>query len=259
MAESERTADYRYSEREIEQMETPELLRLYKETGNEELKWPLVLRYEHLVKSAAIQVRGVDKYDLDKGVKFETYVAKRIRGMMIDLARKQDWIPRVVRRREKEIEAAITELSNLLGHYPSDAEITEYLQITQERYQKDLADIALSNVLSLEALMNLYESDGQQFEVPSTDPENQPESCLQEKELQQMLAKGISGLRENEQIVLSLHYEENLQFKEIAQIMNVSAPRISQIHAKAIEKLRDFMESYVGENKGKPTGKEKKV
>lgn len=281
MAESERTADYRYSEREIEQMETPELLRLYKETGNEELKWPLVLRYEHLVKSAAIQVRGVyssfaqiediinegiltlltaiDKYDLDKGVKFETYVAKRIRGMMIDLARKQDWIPRVVRRREKEIEAAITELSNLLGHYPSDAEITEYLQITQERYQKDLADIALSNVLSLEALMNLYESDGQQLEVPSTDPENQPESCLQEKELQQMLAKGISGLRKNEQIVLSLHYEENLQFKEIAQIMNVSAPRISQIHAKAIEKLRDFMESYVGESKGKPTGKEKKV
>ena len=281
MAESARALERRYSEREIEEMETSELLRLYKETGNEELKWPLVLRYEHLVKSAAIQVRGVyssfaqiediinegiltlltaiDKFDPDKGVKFETYVAKRIRGMMIDLARKQDWIPRVVRRREKEIETAVSELSNTLGHYPSDAEITEYLQITQERYQKDLADIALSNVLSLEALMNLYESDGQQFEVPSTDTENQPESFLQEKELQQMLAKGISGLRKKEQIVLSLHYEENLQFKEIAQIMNVSAPRISQIHAKAIEKLRYFMESYVGETREKPTVKEKKV
>ena len=113
-----------YTEAEIEAMETQDLLRLYKETGNEELKWPLVLRYEGLIKSAAMQIRGVysgfaqiddiinegiltllwavDKYDPGKGVKFETYVSKRIRGMVIDLARKQDWIPRNVRKRAKE-------------------------------------------------------------------------------------------------------------------------------------------------------------
>ena len=108
------TAERRYSEAEIEAMDTPELLALYKQTGDEELKWPLVLRYEGLIKSAALQIRGVyssfaqvddivsegiltllsslDKFDPDKGIKFETYVAKRIRGMVIDLARKQDWL-----------------------------------------------------------------------------------------------------------------------------------------------------------------------
>ena len=125
---SEVTASVRYSEREIEEMETQDLLQLYKETGDESLKWPLVLRYEGLIKNAAMQIRGVyssfaqiddiinegiitllgaiDKFDPDKGVKFETYVSKRIRGMVIDLARKQDWIPRNVRKRAKEIDMA---------------------------------------------------------------------------------------------------------------------------------------------------------
>ena len=134
---SEQTAAVRYSEREIGEMDTQELLRLYKETGDESLKWPLVLRYEGLIKNAAMQIRGVyssfaqiddiinegiitllgaiDKFDPDKGVKFETYVSKRIRGMVIDLARKQDWIPRNVRKRAKEIDLASAELSASLG------------------------------------------------------------------------------------------------------------------------------------------------
>ena len=173
---SEQTAAVRYSEREIGEMDTQELLRLYKETGDESLKWPLVLRYEGLIKNAAMQIRGVyssfaqiddiinegiitllgaiDKFDPDKGVKFETYVSKRIRGMVIDLARKQDWIPRNVRKRAKEIDLASAELSASLGRSPTDGEIAEHLGITPERYQKDAANIALSNVLSLDVLMD---------------------------------------------------------------------------------------------------------
>ena len=274
---SEATA-LRYSEREIEEMDTQDLLRLYKETGDENLKWPLVLRYEGLIKSAAMQIRGVyssfaqiddiinegiltllgaiDKFDPDKGVKFETYVSKRIRGMVIDLARKQDWIPRNVRKRAKEIDLAVAELSATLGRAPTDGEIAGYLGISQERYQKDAANIALSNVLSLDVLMDTRETAGYQLEVPSNDLQSQPEAVLQEREMQRALAEGISQLRENEQIVLSLYYERNLHLKEIAQVMELSEPRISQIHTRAIQKLRSFMEAYLNyAGEPKPTKK----
>ncbi len=275
---SERTA-VRYTEREIETMDTQDLLRLYKETGDESLKWPLVLRYEGLIKSAAMQIRGVyssfaqiddiinegiltllsavDKFDPDKGVKFETYVSKRIRGMVIDLARKQDWIPRNVRKRAKEIDMAAAELSASLGRTPTDEEIAGHLGITQERYQKDAANIALSNVLSLDVLMDTREASGYQMEVPSSDLQSQPEAVLQERELQRTLAAGISQLRENEQIVLSLYYERNLHLKEIAQVMELSEPRISQIHTRAIQKLRIYMENYLNDAEA-PNAKRRK-
>lgn len=272
-------AAVRYNEREIEEMETQELLRLYKETGEESLKWPLVLRYEGLIKSAAMQIRGVyssfaqiddiinegiitllgaiDKFDPDKGVKFETYVSKRIRGMVIDLARKQDWIPRNVRKRAKEIDMAAAELSATLGRTPTDGEIAQYLGITQERYQKDAASIALSNILSLDVLMDTRETSGCQIEVPTSDLQSQPEAVLQEREMQRALAAGIASLRENEQIVLSLYYERNLHLKEIAQVMELSEPRISQIHTRAIQKLRVYMENYLNDTE-EPKPKRKK-
>ena len=269
----------RFTQEQIEAMETSELLALYKQTGDEELKWPLVLRYEGLIKSAALQIRGVyssfaqiddiinegiltllwaiDKYDPDKGVKFETYVSKRIRGMVIDLARKQDWIPRNVRKRAKEIDLATAELSSTLGRMPTDGEIAGHLGISQERYQKDAANIALSNVLSLDVLMDTRETAGYPMEVPSSDARSQPELVLQEREMQRALAQGIASLRENEQIVLSLYYERNLHLKEIAQVMELSEPRISQIHTRAIQKLRHFMEAYLNDTQ-EPKSKRKK-
>jgi len=266
-----------YSEAEIETMDTDSLMRLYKATGNEELRWPLVLRYEHLVKSAAMQVKSVysgfaqvediinegiltllsavDKFEPDKGAKFETFVAKRLRGMIIDLARQQDWIPRTVRSRMKEIDTAIADLSNELGRTPTDTEVAEHLHISQERYQKDLAGIAMSHVLSLDALINMYDTDGQILDMLRADADNQPEEVLQRHELRDVLEAGIRSLRQNEQIVLSLHYEKNLQFNEIAPVMELTPPRISQIHAKAIEKLRNYMEPYLTGTKPKGKGK----
>lgn len=270
-----------YTQRDIEEMSTQELLDAYKRTGDEELKWPLVLRYEGLVKSAALQIRGVyssfaqvddivnegiltllsciDKFDPEKGIKFETYVSKRIRGMVIDLARKQDWLPRNVRQRAKEIDAAISELANQLGRYPTDSEVADKLGVTLEKYQKDAARVALDNTLSLDALMDSRDMEGYRFEVPSEDARGQPETVLQERELQEILAAAIGTLQENEQIVLSLYYEKNLHMKEIAQVMEVSEPRISQIHARAIQKLRDHMNSYMsGTPAPKQTKKRKK-
>lgn len=252
-----------YTEREIEAMSTQELFAAYKESGDESLKWPLALRYEGLIKSAAIQFRGVyssfaqvddivsegiltlisaiDKFDPEKGIKFETYVSKRIRGMVIDLARKQDWLPRNLRKRAKEIDKVTMELYSELGHFPTDAEIAGKLGVTLDKYQKDVSNVALSNILSLDALMDMYEMDGGRFEVPSQETHGQPENYVQERETQRILAEAISKLRENEQIVLSLYYEKNLRMKEIAQVMDVSEPRISQIHSRAIQKLRVYI------------------
>lgn len=266
-----------YTPEEIEAMETPALLDLYKRTGDESLKWPLVLRYEGLIKSAALQIRGVyssfaqvgdivnegiltllsciDKFDPEKGIRFETYVSKRIRGMVIDLARTQDWLPRNVRQRAKEIDQAVSELSNELGRFPSDGEVAQRLGISVEKYQKDAARVALDNTLSLDALMDSRDPEGYRFEVASEDARSQPESALQDQELQQTLAAAIQTLQKNEQIVLSLYYEKNLHMKEIAQVMEVSEPRISQIHARAIQKLRDYMTSYMN---GTPVPKHSK-
>ena len=267
-----------YTEAEIEAMETPALLALYKSTGDEALKWPLVLRYEGLIKSAALQIRGVyssfaqvddivsegiltllsaiDKFDPEKGIKFETYVAKRIRGMVIDMARKQDWLPRNIRQRAKEIDAAVSALANELGRFPTDQEVAGRLGIPTDKYQKEAARVALSNTLSLDALMDSRDMEGYRFEVSSEDPKLQPETVLEDRELQETLTHGISSLQENEQIVLSLYYEKNLHMKEIAQVMGVSEPRISQIHSRAIQKLREHMAAYM--NSGIPAKTSKK-
>ena len=118
--------------------------------------------------------------------------------------------------------------------------------MSPERYQKDAANVALSNILSLDMLMDTRE-EGYQLELPSSDIQSQPETALQEREMQRALAAGISSLRKNEQIVLSLYYEKNLHLKEIAQVMELSEPRISQIHTRAIQKLRVYMEAYMND------------
>lgn len=251
---------------ELAAMEAEELLKLYKENGDEQVKWEIVLRYEHVVKQAALQVRGIysgfaqlediineglitllksiDKFDIDKGVKFETFISKRIRGMVVDLARKQDWVPRNIRKRAKEIDDATMMLANELGRYPSNAELAKELQTTEEKLQKDFACIATNNVVSLEALMDATESEGMHFEIASRDEGGLPDFMLEEQEVKETLAAAIAALQENERIVLSLYYVENLLLKDIAQVMQVSEPRVSQLHTRAVGKLRKQMMEY---------------
>lgn len=262
---------------DLESMETQALLTLYKQTGDDQIKWEIVLRYEELVKRAAMQVRGIysgfaqtediineglitlsksiDKFDPDMGVKFETFVSKRIRGMVIDLARKQDWMPRNVRKRAKEIDEATAELANSLGRFPTSAEVASKLEVSEEKYQKDMAYIAMNNVLSLDALMDAREYESGHFEISTKDSSVMPEDVMEERELREVLAQGISELQQNEQIVLSLYYVENLHLKDIAPIMGVSEPRISQLHTRAIRKLRKHLMAYLGIEETDPPAK----
>ena len=258
-----------WSQEELDALSTEELLRTYKRTGNEELKWPLVMRYMGLVKTIALQVRGVyssfaqvddiinegvlalvgavDKFDPDKGIKFETFVSKRIRGAVIDLARRQDWVPRSVRRKAREIDQASVELYAELGRSPTDEEIAGRLGVSCQQYQEDLANSALCNLLSLDSLFDDQDQGG--MDVADSVGTGRPEDSLLRQELLDTLTEGIASLRENEQMVVSLYYRKNLSMKEIAQVMEVSEPRISQIHSRAIQKLKLYMQQYMnGEN-----------
>ena len=244
-----------------------ELLQLYKETGSLEIKQEIVMRYIYLVKSIALQMRdiymsfvqvddvinegviaimsAIDKFDMDKNVKFETYISKRIKGMIIDLARKQDWVPRSTRKSTRDIEDAVTTLYNKLGYYPSVQEVTEYLDITTEKYHDTMRKAALFNILSLD--MVLAEAQGNEIGARMTaqqDMQEQPEEHFLKRELTEVLADGISALKENEQMVVSLYYIEELNMRQIAEVMEVSEPRVSQIHANAIRKLRKHMEKF---------------
>ncbi len=255
----------------MELMTPAELLSAYKATGDDQYKWSLVLRYEDLVRNVALQIRGiyssfaqvddiisegiltllsaVDKFDPDKGIRFETYVSKRIRGMVIDLARKNDWMPRNIRKRSKEIDSATAELYHTLGRAPSDQEVAEQMNLSLEKYQKLSANVAMGSILSLDALIEMRDSERGRFDIRSKDLRSQPESAYQEREIQQTLAEAIGRLRKNEQIVLSLYYEKNLHMKEIAQILEVSEARVSQIRSHALSELRTYMDAYID---GKP-------
>ena len=136
-------------------------------------------------------------------------------------------------------------LANDLGRYPTNAELAQELQISEDRLQKDIASIVTNNVVSLEALMDANEFEGMHFEIASRDESGLPDFMLEEQEVKEVLTAAIAALQENERIVLSLYYVENLLLKDIAQVMEISEPRVSQIHTRAIGKLRKEMAKYL--------------
>ncbi len=245
------------------EMTNEELFAAYKATEDLTIKNELVLRYVHIVKNVAIQMRGVfqdfaqiddivnegvlalmtsiDKFDLDKNIKFESFIAKRIRGIVIDIARKNDWVPRSVRKAAKDIDQATGVLYTELGRMPEDEEIAAYLNISLEKYHEYLKKTNLMNVLSFEMLLDDTENGGQHSQIMNTNMETMPEHYLDSMELEREIKEGLEGLREKEKLVISLHYAEDLNMKEIASVLGVSEPRISQIHANALRKLRLFL------------------
>lgn len=249
----------------LEELSNEELFLYYKSSGDQSVKWPLVMRYTSLVKAIALQVRGVyhsfaqvddvineglivllsavDKFDPEKGIKFETFASKRLRGAIIDLARKQDWIPRSVRRRNREYDDVSCELFSELGRMPTDTEMADRLGVPLKKYQEDLSGMALSSVMSLEMVFEDREPKVGAISGLS-DPEL-PEDNLLKGELFDTLVNSIEKLQENEQQILSLYYHKNLNMKEIAQVMGISTPRVSQLHGRAVQKLKVLMNRYV--------------
>lgn len=251
----------------LKEKTSEELLVEYKKTGDIKIKQEIVLRYVYIVKNIAIQMRGVylsfaqlddivnegvialmssiDKFDIEKNVKFETYVSKRIRGLIIDIARRQDWIPRSIRTSAKNIENATSILFDKLGRYPTSKEIADYLHISLDKFYDEQKKTKLSNLISLEMLIEEGGNSNPVNQAVNNDVEDMPEQHLENSEFEDAMKKGIETLRKNEQLVISLYYRKELTMKEIATVMNLSEPRISQIHSNAIRKLKVYMENFI--------------
>lgn len=260
------------AQKEYEGKTSEELLLEYKKTKDHKIKQELVMRYIYIVRNIAIQMRGVylsfsqiddiinegviaimsaiDKFDVEKKIKFETYVSKRIRGLIIDIARKQDWIPRNVRKNARDIDDANNVLYGRLGRYPTDQEVADYLQVSLEKYKEDLVKTNVYNLLSLDKMLEEDGSNAKTERLLSTGPETLPETYLQNREVSVLLKNALMSLRENEQMVISLYYIKELSMKEIAAVLQVSEPRISQIHANAVRKLRVYMKKMMSEEDG---------
>ena len=136
-------------------------------------------------------------------------------------------------------------LYNKLGYYPSIQEVTEYLNITPEKYQDTMRKASLFNILSLDMVLAEAQGNEISMKLPQVETNEQPENQFLKKELTEVLAEGIKKLKENEQLVISLYYIDDLNMRQIADVLQVSEPRVSQIHSNAIKKLRAHMEKFI--------------
>lgn len=183
-------------------------------------------------------IDSIDKFDITKNIKFETYAQIRIKGAIIDNIRKLDWIPRSLRKKSKDVQNAIFLLENKLGRSPSNKEISEQLEIPLNELELLLSDISTFNVSSLEEFLVT----GGDSSLDIKEERNTPEDVFEKKEIKELLAYSINTLSKNEKMVISLYYYDEFTYKEIGNIMELSESRISQIHSKSILKIRNILE-----------------
>lgn len=238
----------------------------YYETRDVQIRNQIIEKYSYLVKIIALKLRGIyqnygdvedivnegiialmdviEKYDTSKNTKFETYASIRIKGSIIDYVRKQDWIPRKVKSDYKNVKEAEDELSNKLGRAPKDEEVANFLKIDMKEYNSIINNAYGTSMLSFEEL--LVESNLKELE--SGGGYDLPEHEIETKELYSVLVESIKSLSEKEQLVISLYYKEELKLKEIAEILNISNSRVSQIHTSALQKLEKKVKDYLHGN-----------
>ncbi len=202
------------------------------------------VEYEDLVSYGIFGlIDAIDKFDLGKEVKFETYASLRIRGTILDQIRKMDWIPRTVRQKQKKIDEAIKQIEMRTGKTAQDEEVAQELGLTGDELLNWQSQLKVTNVVSL----NEYLEQGSE---PVMDARNnshfaQPEDNIEEEELKKVLSDALDLLTEKEKKVILLYYYEDLTLKEISNILEVSESRVSQLHTKALSKMRKKMGDYL--------------
>lgn len=249
----------------VAERSTDELWRAYKVRNDRESREILIVRYAPLVKYVAGRVAinlpksvdegdligygtlglidAIERFDPGRGVKFETYAIARIRGSMIDGLRSMDWVPVSVRHRNRTLEQVVKDLENELGRSATDEEIANQMGITLAEYGQRVQDMAGSAVLSLEDVWGNPE----EGEAPTRMAEIRDDKAidpLDESEWnsrRESLGEAIGRLPEREKLVVTLYYFEGLTVKEIAYVLNVSPSRVSQLHTKAVMRLRGAM------------------
>jgi RNA polymerase sigma factor FliA len=203
---------------------------------------PAHVEEEDLVSYGLLGLIGaIERYDPDRDVKFETYAVTRIRGAIIDELRSLDWVPRSVRARAREIERAIAYLEAKLHRAPTDEEIAGRVGVSVDELEASLTDISRSSIAALDELWTIGGSGGEQVALIDTIEDTEapaPESSFAETELKEALGEAITRLPEREKLVVTLYYYEELTLREIGEVLGVTESRVSQLHTKAILRLK---------------------
>lgn len=198
------------------------------------------LEYDDLISYGMLGlIDAVEKFDVGKGVKFETYASIRIKGGIIDQLRRQDWLPASMRKRIKRVEAAYNEIENVQGRVATESEVCEYLGIEKEELKSLLDTSHMSNVMAFDeaVLANMHMSG-----APAS---SDPEYTLEEKVIRQSLIEAVDELSEKERLVVSMYYYDELTLKEIGTVLGVTESRVSQIHSKVLKKLKNKLDSVI--------------
>ena len=239
------------------------LWREFKQTGSKIAKDKLLLEYAHLVKyitnRLAINLPGsVDRNDLissgvmglikavetfepERGFKFETYAGHKIRGAILDELRALDWVPRSVRQKSRDLQRVFAKLENELGRAPYDDEVCEEMKISMKEYEDLLTEVTPTTIISLEEAMPDRSSDSKEIRIIDTIEDPGSDNPLKElgfNEVKNILKDTIANLPEKEKLVIALYHYEELTLKEIGVVLDITESRVSQIHSKAILKLR---------------------
>jgi RNA polymerase sigma factor for flagellar operon FliA len=231
----------------------------YKETNNPDLRERIIIKYTSFVKYIAGRVAmglppnvvgddlvgygvfglidAIEKFQPERNIKFKTYAQTRIRGAILDKLREQDWTPRSVRTRARKLEKAYMELENTLGRSATDEEVSAHLGISLQELYKLYNDTRSAFMISLDEIIYGEDEKATRGDFVSDDQTN-PQKVAERKELKRLLVEAIKELSERERLVLTLYYYEEMTLKEIGSILDVSDSRVSQLHTKAILKLR---------------------
>jgi RNA polymerase sigma factor for flagellar operon FliA len=251
----------------VKEVELRDLWRRYKDDGDEGARERLVVAYSPMVKFVAGRlgaglpshvedadlisyglvglIGAIERFEPERGIKFETFAMTRIRGAIIDELRSLDWVPRSVRSRAREIETAQAKLEHELQRAPTEAELASKLNLTEEELQSALLEIANSSVYALDELWTVSDSSGDQVSLLDTiadDDAADPQEALASTEVKDLLTEAIGGLPEREQLVVALYYYENLTLREIGEVLGVTESRVSQLHTKAVMRLKSSLQ-----------------
>ncbi len=240
--------------------ETAPLWERFKATGDERARESLIVHYSPLVKFVAGRVGvglprsvdpgdlvsygifglidAIDKFDLERGFKFETYAINRIKGAILDELRALDWVPRSVRARAREIERGMAELEHRLQRTVSDDELANHLSMAVDDLQDALAEMSNLGLVALDAVFN-PDSPGSLRDMVVDPNGASPEAAFQREETRRILADAINRLPDRERLVLTLYYYEGLTLAEIGDVLGVTESRVCQIHAKSVMSLRN--------------------
>lgn len=257
-------------ETNVKAIELRDLWRRYKATGDERARERLVVAYSPLVKYVAGRmssglpahveeadlisygltglISAIERFDLTREIKFETYAITRIRGGIIDELRTLDWVPRSVRARAREIERANMKLEARLQRAPTDDEVAGELQISVEEFHDALMQISHSTIVALDELWNVSDAGGDQVSLLDTLPDRgapDPQMLVDQGETRDRIADAIAALPEREKLVIALYYYENLTLREIGEVLGVTESRVSQLHTKAVLRLRSKLGTEV--------------